>query len=86
MPGCDEAYFSLLCSEAELRPHLEVCANSDFEVTEHEAIGGLSVTDGDTALLLASRTGGGWLVRLHRKYYRHPFGPASDGNGMPGAP
>ena len=85
MPGSSDDYFSLLCSEVELRMQLEVCANSDFRVTEHEALGWVSVMDGDTPLLLATRLGCGWLLRLHRLYYRHPFAPPSDGDALPGA-
>ena len=82
----DRDYFVLLCSEAELRRHLEVCANSDFRVARHEGLGCLTVTDGDTPLLMACRFGSGWQVRLHRAYYRHPFGPHGNGDAMPGVP
>ncbi len=80
----DRDYFVLLCSDTELRNHLDICTNSEFQVTRHEALGCLIVMDRETPSLMACRFGGSWQVRLHRAYYRHPFGPPSDGNAMPG--
>ena len=79
-------YFLLVCAEAELQPHLTVCRNSDFAVQEDAATGSLSVRDRDTILLRAERGALGWLVFLHRQYYRHPLGPSGNGDAMPGVP
>jgi hypothetical protein len=79
-------YFVLVCEESELQAHLAVCRNSDFAVGEDERSGGVAVRDRGTVLLRAERGAVGWLVWLHRAYYRHPFQPASSGDAMPGVP
>lgn len=81
----DGDYFLLICTEAEIQQQLTICRNSDFRV-EEQAGGGVAVYDRKTALLRAEPGPMGWLVWLHRKYYRHPFGPPSDGNALPGVP
>lgn len=80
----DWEYFLLFCTDAELHGQLAVCRNSDFRVDKAPEGGGVVVYDRKTALLRAEPGPLGWLVWLHRKYYRHPFGPASDGNALPG--
>lgn len=79
-------YFVLVCSDSELRRQLEVCENSDFRMSHDRETDGASVHDGDTLVLRTEPFGGGWLVWLHRQYYRHPFGPPSDGDAPPGVP
>jgi hypothetical protein len=87
MPKQSEGdYFLLVCADEELQPHLTVCRNSDFAVQEDAVTGGLSVRDRDTILLRAERGPLGWLVFLHRQYYRDPLGPPGDGKAMPGVP
>lgn len=81
----DGDYFLLICTEAEIRKHLSICRDSDFRVEEQPS-GGVAVYDRTTALLRAEPGPMGWLVWLHRKYYRHPFGPPSDGDALPGVP
>lgn len=81
----DGVYFLLICTEAEFQRHLAVCRNSEFSVQEDAATGGLTVRDRHIALLRAERGAMGWLVFLHRKYYRHPFKPGGSGNALPGA-
>jgi len=85
-PGVDWPYFVLLCTEEELQHQLGVCRNSEFRVLEEVATGSVSVHDGDTALLRAERGAMGWMVFLHRRYYRHPFQSAGRGDAMPGVP
>lgn len=79
-------YFVLVCSDSELRKQLKVCENSDFRVTQDKETDGVNVYDRETLVLRTEHCGGGWLIWLHRNYYRHPFGPASDGNALPGVP
>lgn len=79
-------YFVLVCSDSELHKQLKVCRDSDFRLTEDRDTGGVAVYDRETLLLRTEPFGGGWLVWLHRKYYRHPFGPPSDGIALPGVP
>lgn len=81
----DGDYFLLICTEAEIQQQIIICRNSDFRV-EEQASSGVAVYDRKTALLRAEPGPLGWLVWLHRKYYRHPFGPPSDGNALPGVP
>jgi hypothetical protein len=78
-------HFVLLCGDAELREQLSVCENSDFRTVRDPETEGVAVYDGETALLRAEPFGDGWLLWLHRTYYRHPFGPPTDGNALPGA-
>ena len=78
-------HFVLLCSDAELREQLAICENSDFRITHDKETQGVAVQDGDTPLLRAEPFGGGWLVWLHRAYYRHPFDSPGDGDALPGA-
>lgn len=77
-------YFSLMCSDAQLRRPLRVCANSGFRVSRDADLGCITVHDGGTVILHAVRVADDWLVRLHRAYYRHPFGAPSDGDALPG--
>jgi len=84
MPGPEPPYFAVLCGAEELDRHLEVCVNSDFHVIRDGRLGLIQVHDRDAILLVAVSVAGGWFVRLHRAYYRHPFGPHGDGDGMPG--
>jgi len=86
MPRRSEAHhFAIVCGKAELRSHLRVCEDSEFRVAR-AADGSVRIYDRDTALLHAVPIAGGWLVRLCRAYYRHPFGPPSDGTAPPGVP
>jgi hypothetical protein len=78
-------HFLLVCGDAELREQLNVCENSDYRITRDLKTQGVAVYDGDTAMLRTEPFGGGWLVWLHRAYYRHPFGPPGDGDALPGA-
>ncbi|MFW5858131.1 MAG: hypothetical protein ACOCX4_09650 [Planctomycetota bacterium] len=80
----DPPYFACLCTEAELRAHLLACADTAFHTILDRERGIVRVHDRDTILLDAVKTGGGWMVRLHRRYYRHPF-HGSDGVAPPGA-
>jgi hypothetical protein len=75
----------LACSDAELREQLAICENSDFRITRDPETQGVAVLDDDIALLRAEPFDGGWLVWLHRAYYRHPFGASGDGEALPGA-
>lgn len=83
MPRPEPPYFAMVCTDDELQRHLEVCGNSDFHVIRDRALGLIRVHDGDAVLLDAVVVAGGWLVRLHTAYYRHPFKPG-DGEAMPG--
>lgn len=80
----ESARFAVACTDPELRRHLRVCANSAFRVTSDPSADTVSVHDGGTLILHAAPLAGGWLVRLHRSYYRHPLGPPSDGDAPPG--
>lgn len=82
----DRDYFVLVCCAAELRAQVKICRRSEFRVREERESGGIAVHDRDTLVLRTEPFGGGWLVWLHRLYYRHPFGPPSDGNALPGVP
>ena len=82
----DWDYFLLICTDAELQAQLTVCRNSEFRAEEDPHSGRVAVYDRQTVLLRAESGPLGWLVWLHRKYYRHPFGPPSDGNALPGVP
>lgn len=82
----DAPYFAVLCTEEELKGHVLVCTNSDFHVVIEREFGLVRVHDRDTLIVDAVQAAGAWLVRLHRSYYRHPFGPPSDGNAPPGVP
>lgn len=84
MPDRDPPYFTVVCDGGTLDRHLEVCANSEFHIVRDRALGLIRVHDHDTVLLDAVKVAGGWLVRLHDRYYRHPFGPPSDGDAPPG--
>ena len=86
MPDREPPYFASVCNGEMLDQHLEVCVNSDFHVVRDRALGLVRVHDRDTVLLDAVTVAGGWLVRLHDRYYRHPFGPHGDGEAMPGVP
>lgn len=79
-------YFVLVCGDSEVREQLKVCANSEFRITQVSETGGSAVYDRATMVLRTEPFDEGWLVWLHRKYYRHPFGPSSDGNALPGVP
>lgn len=79
-------YFVLVCGDTELNKQLGICRNSDFRVVPDAETGGVAVYDRETLVLRTEQFCGGWLVRLHRMYYRHPFGPPSDGNALPGVP
>ena len=86
MPRRSEGHhFAIVCGKAELRRHLRVCEDSEFRVAR-AADGAVHVYDGAVLLLHAFPIAGGWLVRLCRAYYRHPFGPPSDGTAPPGLP
>ena len=78
-------HFVLVCSVGELREQLAICENSDYRITHDRETQGVAVHDGDIAMLRAEPLGGGWLVWLHRAYYRHPFSPPGDGEALPGA-
>ncbi len=82
----DWPYFNLICTEEELKRHLCTCRNSEYRVVEEAITGGVSVHDGDTILLRAESGALGWLVFLHRRYYRHPFQSAGRGDALPGLP
>jgi len=82
----DWDYFLIVCTDAELQAQFTVCRNSDFRVEVDRQSGGAVVYDRKTPLLRAERGPLGWLVWLHRLYYRHPFGPPLDGNALPGVP
>lgn len=86
MPASDWDYFVLLCTDVELGQQLGICRNSEFRVEEDSATGGFVVYDRKTAILRAEPGVLGWLVWLHRKYYRHPLGPPGDGNSPPCVP
>ena len=86
MPKPEPPYFVLVCSDAELRGQLQICEASDFRIVHDRETGGVAVYDRETPLLRTEHFGGGWLVWLHRLYYRHPFGPPSDGDALPGVP
>ena len=79
-------YFVLVCTDSEVREQLQVCANSEFRTVQDPVLGGTAVYDRETLVLRMEPFGHGWFVWLHRKYYRHPFGPPSDGNALPGVP
>jgi len=88
MPRRSEGdFFLLVCTGEELQRHLAVCRKSDFRVEDDDAAdGGVRVYDRKTILLRAEPGALGWLVFLHRQYYRHPFGPLGDGDAPPGVP
>lgn len=87
MPKQSEpTHFVLLCGDSEVRNQLTVCANSEFRAVQDPVLGGIAVYDRETLVLRTEPFGEGWLVWLHRKYYRHPFGPPSDGTALPGVP
>jgi hypothetical protein len=87
MPRRSEGdFFLLVCTEEELQRHLAICRSSDFHI-EDDAVGGcVRVHDRRTILLRAERGALGWLVFLHRQYYRHPFHPTGSGDALPGVP
>jgi hypothetical protein len=78
--------FVVTCTPRELEAHLAVCAASDFRIARDRAAGSVTVTDRATVIVHAVRAGGAWLVRLDRRYYRHPFGPLGNGDAPPGVP
>jgi hypothetical protein len=82
----DGGFFLLVCTEQELQRHLAICRSSDFRVEDAAANGGVRFYDRGTILLRAEPGALGWLVFLHRQYYRHPFGPHGDGDAPPGVP
>jgi hypothetical protein len=86
MPKPEPPYFVLVCSDAELRRQLQICEASSFRIVHDRETGGVTVYDRGTVLLRTEHFGGGWLVWLRRLYYRHPFGPPSDGSAPPGVP
>lgn len=87
MPRRSEARpFAVTCTPRELEAQLAVCAASGFAVARDAAAGVITVMDRATALLHALRVEGAWLVRLDRRYYRHPFGPRGNGDAPPGVP
>ena len=89
MPDPDPPYFAVVIDGETLDRPLEVCTNSEFHVVRDRALGprhSAVFTDRNTVLLDAVTMAGGWLVRLHDRYYRHPFGPPSDGDAPPGVP
>lgn len=77
-------YYLLICTDVELQGQLTICRNSDFRVEEDPRHGGVAVYDRKTVLLRAESGPLGWLVWLHRKYYRHPFHPGAE--TPPGVP
>ena len=85
MPGREPPYFAVVCGGEELDRHLAVCADSDFHVIRDPTLGLVRVHDRGTILLEAVAAAGGWLVRLHGAYYRHPLQPGG-GDAMPGVP
>jgi len=87
MPRRDPPYFSVTCTEAELRKRLRICENSDYRVERESVPGLVTVHDGKTVVLRAELLGGGvWLARIHRAYHRHPFGPPFRDDALPGVP
>ena len=76
--------FAIFCEDRELDRHLGVCENSGFSVVKDNTLGRVTVQDAQTMVLDATRITGCWLVRLHVQFYRHPFGPFSNGNAPPG--
>ena len=79
-------YFVLVCGDTEINKQLEICRNSEFHVKRDPETGGVAVHDRETLVLRTEHFGGGWLVWLHRKYYRHPFSLSPDGSPPPGVP
>jgi hypothetical protein len=87
MPRPSEARpFAVTCTPRELEAQLAVCAASDFRIARDRAAGSVTVTDRATVIVHAVRAGAAWLVRLDRRYYRHPFGPHGNGDAPPGVP
>ena len=82
----EQTHFTVVCNDAELKEQLKVCKNSDFRVARDRETGGFTVHDRETLVLRTEHFGGGWLVWLHRLYYRHPFSLSLDGNPPPGVP
>lgn len=80
------AYFVIVCNKKELKEHLKVCKRTEYRIDTKKLMGDMRVYDGKTMIFNACRIPEGWLIELHRLYYRHPFGPVSDGNSLPFVP
>lgn len=78
-------YFAVVCTDQELRRQLEKSGNSEFWIAKERMTGVVTVHDGDTLVLRAERFGW-WFVKLHRKYFRHPFSPPLQDDSLPGIP
>jgi len=87
MPRRSEAQpFVVTCTPRELEAHLAVCAASDFRIARDRAAGTVTVTDRATVIVHAVRAGGAWLLKLDRRYYKHPCAPYGNGDAPPGVP
>lgn len=65
--------FLVVCTPDQLAEQVRLCKNSEYEVIEQRDINTINIRDGRKPVLSACTCSGVCFVKLHPRYYRHPF-------------